>query len=106
MDKNHKSWLKINKPPPKDVMKALFKKTLYYRRLPTTEIDYSIPPTFKVKVPYYNDKLGDLTILDENNNPIDYDLDFLQEKIVDGVVLKAIVQPKVYIMDKKFWYNL
>lgn len=106
--KNHKSWLKINKPPPKDVMKALFKKTLYYRRLPTTEIDYSIPPTFKVKVPYYNDKLGDLTILDENNNPIDYDLDFLQEKIVDGVVLKAIVQPKVYIMDKNFGitYNL
>ena len=106
--KNHKSWLKINKPPPKDVMKALFKKTLYYRRLPTTEIDYSIPPTFKVKVPYYNDKLGDLTILDENNNPIEYDLDFLQEKIVDGVVLKAIVQPKVYIMDKNFGitYNL
>jgi len=99
---NHKSWLKINKQPPKDVMKALYKETLYYKRLPTTEIDYSVPPTFKVKVPYYNSKLGDLTILDENNNSIDYDLDFLQENIVDGVVLKAIIQPKVYIMDKNF----
>tara|TARA_Y100000741_G_C18233303_1_gene550700 strand:+ start:554 stop:1351 length:798 start_codon:yes stop_codon:yes gene_type:complete len=106
--KSHKVWLKINKPPPKDVMKALYKETLYYKRLPTTEIDYSVPPTFKVKVPYYNNKLGELTILDENNNPIEYDLDFLKEKIVDGAILKAIVQPKVYIMDKNFGitYNL
>ncbi len=106
--KNHKSWLNINKTPPKDVMKALYKDTLYYKRLPTTEIDYSIPPTFKVKVPYYNNELGELTILDENNNPVDYDLDYLEEKIVDGVIMKAIVQPKIYIMDKNFGitYNL
>jgi len=86
----------------------LYKDTLYYKRLPTTEIDYSIPPTFKVKVPYYNNELGELTILDENNNPVDYDLDYLEEKIVDGVIMKAIVQPKIYIMDKNFGitYNL
>ena len=106
--KNHKSWLKINKQPPKDVMKALYKETLYFKRLPTTEIDYSVPPTFKVKVPYYNDQLGELTILDKNNNSIDYDLDYLEEKVVDGAIMKAIIQPKVYIMDKNFGitYNL
>ena len=78
------------------------------KRLPTTEIDYSVPPTFKVKVPYYNDKIGDLKILNQNNESVDFDLEYLQEKIVDGCLVKAIIQPKVWIIDKKFGitYNL
>ncbi len=106
--KQHKSWLKCTKPVPIGAINALFKQSLYYKRLPTTEIDYSVPPTFKVKVPYYNDKIGDLKILNQNNESVDFDLEYLQEKIVDGCLVKAIIQPKVWIIDKKFGitYNL
>lgn len=106
--KQHKSWLKCSKPVPNEAINALFKKSLYYKTLPTTEIDYSVPPTFKVKIPYYNDKIGDLNVFNQNNESVDFDLEYLQDKIVDGCVVKAIIQPKIWIIDKKFGitYNL
>ena len=57
------------------IKNALYKKTLYYRVLPTGETDYGIPPTFKVKLPYYNGELGDIKVLNEKNESIPYDLE-------------------------------
>ena len=107
-NKNHKKWLQCNKPIPKEALTALYKKTLYYRVLPTGETDYGIPPTFKVKLPYYNGELGDITVLNEKNESIPYDLEYLEKKIVDKCIIKCIVQPSIWIVDKKFGvtYNL
>ena len=86
----------------KDALKALYKKTLYHKTLPEGGIDHSVPPSFKLKIPYYNDKFN-FTLLDENNKPMDFDLDYLQEKIVDKCYIKCIFNPVIWLRkDKNF----
>lgn len=99
---NHKSWLNYSKKIPSDAIEALYKKSLYYKIQPTGDIDHSIPPTFKIKLPYYNGQFKDLTVLDPNNTPIDYDLEYLQSKIIDKCIIKCIINPSIYIIDSKF----
>ena len=43
------------------------------------EINHSKPPTFKVKIPYYNDKIQNLVVYDKNNNKIDYTIEKLEK---------------------------
>ncbi len=99
---NHKSWLNYSKKIPSDAIEALYKKSLYYKIQPTGDIDHSVPPTFKIKLPYYNGQFKDLTVLDPNNTPIDYDLEYLQSKIIDKCIIKCIINPSIYIIDSKF----
>ena len=101
-NKNHKTWFNYPRTLPKDALKALYKKTLYHKTLPEGGIDHSVPPSFKLKIPYYNDKFN-FTLLDENNKPMDFDLDYLQEKIVDKCYIKCIFNPVIWLRkDKNF----
>ena len=106
--KNTKKWLNYNKSIPKEALKTFFKKSLLYKILPTTEIDYSIPPTFKVKLPFKNNEFNDLSILNTDNNPINFDINYLEENIIEGAIMKTIIEPTIWIRDKKFGitYNL
>lgn len=100
-NENHKTWLNYHRKIPNEALEALYKQSLYYRKLPDGNIDHSIPPTFKIKVPYYNSKL-DFTLLDKNNKSIDYDLEYLQKLIVDRCIMKCIINPSIYVVDKNF----
>jgi len=100
-NENHKTWLNYHRKIPNEALEALFKQSLYYRKLPDGNIDHSTPPTFKIKIPYYNNKL-DFTLLDENNNSIDYNLEYLQKIIVDRCIIKCIINPSIYVVDKNF----
>jgi len=100
-NENHKTWLNYHRKIPSEALEALFKQSLYYRKLPDGNIDYSIPPTFKIKIPYYNSKL-DFTLLDENNKPIVYDLEYLQKIVIDRCIVKCIFNPSIYVVDKNF----
>ena len=93
-NKNHKTWFNYPRTLPPDALKALFKQTLYYKSLPEGGIDHGVPPSFKLKIPYYNDKFN-FTLLDENNKPMDFDLEYLQEKIVDKCYIKCIFNPVI-----------
>lgn len=106
--KNTKKWLNYNKNIPKEALKTFFNKSLLYKILPTTKIDYSTPPTFKTKLPFKNNEFNNLTILNQDNKPIDYDLDYLEQNIIEGAIIKTIVQPTIWIRDKKIGitYNL
>ena len=98
---NCKSWLNYHKKLPFEALNALYKPTLYYKKLPSNEIDYSVPPTFKIKIPYYNNKFN-FTLLDETNKPIDFDLEYLEKIIVDKCIIKCIFNPSIYVVDKNF----
>lgn len=100
-NQNHKTWLNYHRKIPTEALDALFKQSLYYRKLPDGNIDYSIPPTFKIKIPYYNNKL-DFTLLDENNKSIEYDLEYLEKLVVDRSIIKCIFNPSIYVVDKNF----
>ena len=101
-NKNHKTWFNYPRTLPPDALKALFKKTLYHKTLPEGGIDYSVPPSFKLKIPYYNDKFN-FTLLDQNNKPMDFDLEYLQEKIIDKCYIKCIFNPVIWLRkDKNF----
>ena len=100
--KNHKLWLNYHKKIPSDAIDALYKKSLYHKILPTGDIDHSVPPTFKIKLPFYNNQFKDLILLDTNNTPIEYDLDYLQSHIIDKCIIKCIINPSIYIIDKNF----
>jgi len=100
-NKNHKTWLNYHRKIPSEALEALFKQSLYYRKLPDSSIDYSVPPTFKIKIPYYNSKL-DFTLLDENNKSIEYDLEYLEKLVVDRCIIKCIFNPSIYVVDKNF----
>ena len=100
-NENHKTWLNYHRKIPNEALEALFKQSLYYRKLPDGNIDHSTPPTFKIKIPYYNNKL-DFTLLDENNKPIEYDLEYLQKIVVDRCIVKCIFNPSIYVVDKNF----
>ena len=100
-NQNHKTWLNYHRKIPTEALDALFKQSLYYRKLPDGNIDYSVPPTFKIKIPYYNNKL-DFTLLDKNNKPIEYDLEYLEKLVVDRCIIKCIFNPSIYVVDKNF----
>lgn len=100
-NQNHKTWLNHHRKVPSEFLNALYKNSLYYKQLPDGEIDYSVPPSFKIKIPYYNKKL-DITLLDEENNPIEYDLDYLEKLVVDKCIIKCIINPSIWIIDKNF----
>ena len=101
-NKNHKTWFNYPRTLPPDALKALYKKTLYHKTLPEGGIDHGVPPSFKLKIPYYNDKFN-FTLLDQNNKPMDFDLDYLQEKIVDKCYIKCIFNPVIGLRkDKNF----
>ena len=101
-NKNHKTWFNYPRTLPSDALKALYKKTLYHKTLPEGGIDHSVPPSFKLKIPYYNDKFN-FTLLDQNNKPMDFDLEYLQEKIVDKCYIKCIFNPVIWLRkDKNF----
>ena len=100
-NQNHKTWLNYHRKIPSEALDALFKQSLYYRKLPDGNIDNNIPPTFKIKIPYYNNKL-DFTLLDENNKSIEYDLEYLQKIVVDRCIVKCIFNPSIYVVDKNF----
>ena len=101
-NKNHKTWFNYPRTLPPDALRALFKKTLYHKTLPEGGIDHSVPPSFKLKIPYYNDKFN-FTLLDENNKPMDFDLEYLQQKIVDKCYIKCIFNPTIWLRkDKNF----
>lgn len=101
-NKNHKTWFNYPRTLPRDALKALYRKTLYHKILPEGGIDYSVPPSFKLKIPYNNEQFN-FTLLDENNKPMDFDLEYLQEKIVDKCFIKCIFNPAIWIMkDKNF----
>lgn len=106
--KNTKQWLNYNKKIPKEALKTFFSKSLLYKILPTTEIDYSTPPTFKTKLPFKNNEFNDLTVLNTDNKPIIFDLDYLEQNVIEGAIIKTIVQPTIWIRDKKIGitYNL
>ena len=95
-NKNHKTWFNYPRTLPPDALKALYKKTLYHKTLPEGGIDHGVPPSFKLKIPYYNDKFN-FTLLDQNNKPMDFDLDYLQEKIVDKCYIKCIFNPVIWL---------
>lgn len=105
---NTKQWLNYNKKIPKEALKTFFNKSLLYKILPTTEIDYSTPPTFKTKLPFKNNHFNDLTVLNTDNKPISFDLDYLEQNVIEGAIIKTIVQPTIWIRDKKIGitYNL
>ena len=48
---------------------------------------------------------SNFTVLDENNKPVDFDLEYLQEKIVDKCYIKCIFNPSIYV-NKKIWYYI
>ena len=99
---NSKTWLKYHRTIPTTAIKALYKKSFYYKQLAEGGIDHSVPPTFKVKIPYYNGKM-DFTLLDENNTPMDFDLEYLEKKIVDKCYIKCIFNPVIWVRsDKNF----
>jgi hypothetical protein len=101
-NKNHKTWFNYPRTLPPDALKALYKKTLYHKTLPEGGIDHGVPPSFKLKIPYYNEKFN-FTLLDENNKPMEFDLEYLQEKIVDKCYIKCIFNPVIWIRkDKNF----
>jgi hypothetical protein len=100
-NENHKTWLNYHRKIPNEALQALFKESLYYKKLPDGNIDHSMPPTFKIKIPYYNSKL-DFTLLDENNNSIDYNLEYLEKLVVDRCIIKCIFNPSIYVVDKNF----
>ena len=97
---NPKTWLKYHRSIPNTAIKALFKKSLYYKQLQGGGIDYSVPPTFKVKIPYYNGKM-DFVLLDENNKSMDFDLEYLEKKIEDKCYIKCIFNPVIWIRNDK-----
>ena len=97
---NSKTWLKYHRTIPNTAIKALYKKSFYYKQLAEGGIDHSVPPTFKVKIPYYNGKM-DFTLLDENNEPMEFDLEYLQKKIVDKCYIKCIFNPVIWIRNDK-----
>ena len=99
-NKNHKTWFNYPRTLPKDALKALYKKTLYHKTLPEGGVDYGVPPSFKLKIPYYNEKFN-FTLLDENNKPMDFDLEYLQNKIVDKCYIKCILNPVIWIRNDK-----
>ena len=95
---NHKSWLSLKRKPPKDHLEALYKKSLYYKTQPDGEIDYSVPPTFKVKLPYNkNTKTFNFSLLNENGENIEYTLEDLEKLIVDKCIIKCVIRPSIYI---------
>lgn len=99
-NKNHKTWFNYPRTLPRDALKALYKKTLYHKTLPEGGIDYGVPPSFKLKIPYNNEKCN-FTLLDENNKPMEFDLEYLQEKIVDKCYIKCIINPTIWVMNDK-----
>ena len=99
--KNTKKWLNYPKKLPKEALKTFFKKSLYYKILPTDEIDYSVPPTFKVKLPFKNNQLNNLYILNTDNKSIDFDINYLEENFIDGAIIKSIVEPNIWIREKQ-----
>lgn len=99
--KKHKKWLHINKLS-KDYIEALQKKSLYYSTLPNMEIDYSKPPTFKVKIPYYNNEIQNVILLNKKNEKIDFTLEELEKKLKGEVIIKCIISPSIYIINQNF----
>jgi hypothetical protein len=101
---NYKTWLKSHRSIPVSQLKALYKKSLYYKLNPESgEIDHSVPPTFKIKIPYRNNKFdSNFIVLDEDNKPVDFDLEYLQAKIVAKCYIKCIFNPSIYVIDKNF----
>ena len=104
----HKSWLHESKKLNNDYIDALQKKSLYYSHLQNMEINHSKPPTFKVKIPYYNNEIQNLVLLDKNNNKISYTLEELEKKLKGDIIVKCIINPSIYIVNQNFGitYNL
>tara|TARA_Y100000768_G_scaffold340315_1_gene284098 strand:+ start:1271 stop:2044 length:774 start_codon:yes stop_codon:yes gene_type:complete len=104
----HKSWLHESKPLSKDYIDALQKKSLYYSLFQNMEINHSKPPTFKVKIPYYNNQIQNLIIFDKDKNKIDYTIEELEKKLKGEVIVKCIINPSIYIVNQNFGitYNL
>jgi len=104
----HKSWLHESKPLSKDYIDALQKKSLYYSLLQNMEINHSKPPTFKVKIPYYNNEIQNLIVFDKDKNKLDYTIEELEKKLKGEVIVKCIINPSIYIVNQNFGitYNL
>lgn len=104
----HKSWLHESKKLNSDYIDALQKKSLYYSLLQNMEINHSKPPTFKVKIPYYNNQIQNIIIYDKDKNKMDYTIDELQKKLKGEVIIKCIINPSIYIVNQNFGitYNL
>tara|TARA_B100000575_G_scaffold289169_1_gene290506 strand:- start:490 stop:1269 length:780 start_codon:yes stop_codon:yes gene_type:complete len=104
----HKYWLHESKPLNKDYIDALQKKSLYYSLLQNMEINHSKPPTFKVKIPYYNNEIQNLIIFDKDKNKVDYTIEELEKKLKGEVIIKCIINPSIYIVNQNFGitYNL
>lgn len=105
---NTKSWLHTNKKLSDDCIDALQKKSLYYSYLQNMEIDNSKPPSIKVKIPFYNNKIQDFILLDKDNNKLDYSIEELQKKLKGEVIVKCILNPTIYIVNQNFGvsYNI
>ena len=72
------------------------------------EINHSKPPTFKVKIPYYNNEIQNLIIFDKDKNKINYTIEELEKKLKGEVIVKCIINPSIYIVNQNFGitYNL
>ena len=106
--KNKKEWLKISDKISLEYIDALYKKTLYYSLLSNGEINYSKPPSFKIKVPYYKDKINNVVFLDKNNKKLSYTLEDLSDLIKENVMMKCIINPSIYVVNQNYGvtYNL
>ena len=104
----HKSWLHESKPISEDYMDALQKKSLYYSLLQNMEINHSKPPTFKVKIQYYNNEIQNLIIFDKDKNKLNYSIEELEKKLKGEIIVKCIINPSIYIVAQNFGitYNL
>jgi hypothetical protein len=101
--KNHKKWLHLHKSyVNKDSIEALQKKSLYYSNLQNMEIDYSKPPTFKIKLQYYNNEIQNVLLLNKDNEKINYTLEDLEKKLKGEVIIKCIINPSIYIVNQNF----
>ncbi len=106
-NKNHKTWLNTPFKIPSDSLDALYKPSLYYKKLPSGEYDHSVPPTKKVK---FQIRKGENTfeLYDKDSNNItlgtfDENIEFLEKSLENkSVIVKCILHPTIYIVDKNF----
>ena len=66
------------------------------------EIDNSKPPSIKVKIPFYNNKIQDFILLDKDKNKLDYSIEELEKKLKGEVIVKCILNPTIYIVNQIF----
>merc|ERR1711959_163084 len=85
---NSMAWF-AKKGVSKDVLKALYTPQLRVSKdKETGEPDGKYPPTFRLKIPYYEGK-WQCKVFDENKNKIEEDL---REVLVPGCEVKALIK--------------